>query len=74
MPPRDQLTRNRIIEHAAALFAERGFEKVTVREICDTASVNVAAVNYHFGDKLELYRAVARSRIRPRPSTRSPAT
>ena len=63
MPPRDPVTRIRIIEHAASLFAERGFEKVTVREICDAASVNVAAVNYHFGDKDALYRAVVRRAV-----------
>ena len=45
----DQATRKRILDHAAALFAERGFEKVTIREICRGAGANVAAVNYHFG-------------------------
>jgi AcrR family transcriptional regulator len=40
------------------LFAARGFRHVTVREICAAAEANVAAVNYHFGDKLGLYKEV----------------
>lgn len=51
-------TRHRLIDAAAKLFADRGFENVTVREICKASSANVAAVNYHFGDKAGLYRAV----------------
>jgi AcrR family transcriptional regulator len=51
-------TRKRLIAAAAVLFSERGFENVTVRELCKTSSANVAAVNYHFGDKAGLYRAV----------------
>ena len=59
----DQATRKRILDHAAALFAERGFEKVTVREICRGARANVAAVNYHFGGKRPLYVAVVKMAI-----------
>ena len=51
-------TRQRLIEAAATLFSERGFENVTVREICTASNANVAAINYHFGDKAGLYRAV----------------
>lgn len=51
-------TRERLISAAAALFAEQGFRRVTVRDICREASANVAAVNYHFGDKHGLYREV----------------
>jgi AcrR family transcriptional regulator len=51
-------TRQRLIDAAATLFANRGFEEVTVREICKASQANVAAVNYHFGDKAGLYRAV----------------
>jgi AcrR family transcriptional regulator len=51
-------TRQRLIEAAATQFAERGFQNVTVREICKASNANVAAINYHFGDKAGLYRAV----------------
>jgi AcrR family transcriptional regulator len=54
----DPETRERVLETATRLFARRGFHDVTVREICRAAKANVAAVNYHFGDKLGLYRAV----------------
>jgi AcrR family transcriptional regulator len=57
----DALTRARLLATAERLFAERGFKAVTVREICSAARANVAAVNYHFGDKLGLYREVLRA-------------
>jgi len=55
---RDLETRARLLKAAGRLFAERGFKKVTVRDICRAARANVAAVNYHFGDKDGLYREV----------------
>jgi AcrR family transcriptional regulator len=55
---RDRETRERVLKAAAQLFADRGFKKVTVRDICRAARANVAAVNYHFGDKGGLYREV----------------
>jgi AcrR family transcriptional regulator len=58
MRQRDRETRERVLRAAAQLFADRGFKKVTVRDICRTARANVAAVNYHFGDKSGLYREV----------------
>ena len=55
MRTRDRETRERVLRSAAQLFADRGFKKVTVREICRAARANVAAVNYHFGDKGGLF-------------------
>ena len=60
---RDTETRDRLLKAAERLFADRGFKKVTVRDICRAARANVAAVNYHFGDKLGLYREVMQSAI-----------
>jgi AcrR family transcriptional regulator len=60
---RDAATRARLLAAAERLFADRGFKKVTVREICRAARANVAAINYHFGDKLGLYREILQSAI-----------
>lgn len=65
----DQETRARLLATAERLFADRGFKKVTVREICRAARANVAAVNYHFGDKLGLYREVLQSAVEVMRST-----
>lgn len=56
MPVPDD-TQVRLLDAAGEVFAERGFEKATVRAIVDRAGLkNLAAVNYYFGDKEALYR------------------
>jgi AcrR family transcriptional regulator len=57
-PEPDRETRARVLEEARKRFAAQGFRHVTVREICHGAGANVAAVNYHFGDKRGLYLEV----------------
>jgi len=47
--------RDRILQAAGGIFAQKGFRSSTVREICDAAEVNIASVNYYFGDKKSLY-------------------
>jgi AcrR family transcriptional regulator len=47
--------RDRLLLAAGQAFAEHGYEAATVRDICLEAGVNVAAVNYYFGDKRRLY-------------------
>jgi len=51
-------TKDRIMMAAADIFAEYGYRHGTVRQIADKAGVNVAAVNYHFGSKDNLYKEV----------------
>lgn len=53
-------TREQLIAAAAAVFADAGFRGATVRDICQRAGANVAAVNYHFGGKQGLYTEVLR--------------
>jgi TetR/AcrR family transcriptional regulator, regulator of cefoperazone and chloramphenicol sensitivity len=54
-------TQNRVLDAAGEVFAEVGYRAATVRQICEKAGANIAAVNYYFGDKEGLYLAVLRS-------------
>jgi AcrR family transcriptional regulator len=53
-------TRERIVRAAGEVFGQHGFDGTTIRQITRRAGVNVAAVNYHFRDKNELYIRVLR--------------
>ncbi|MBK5188548.1 MAG: CerR family C-terminal domain-containing protein [Gemmatimonadaceae bacterium] len=57
-------TRRRLLDAAQRLFTERGYAKVTVRDITGDAHANLAAVSYHFRDKLGLYREVLQRGLR----------
>jgi len=53
-------TREKVLKAAEQIFAERGFQATTVRDICLRAGANIAAVNYYFRDKASLYTEVLR--------------
>lgn len=56
----NQKTKDRLLSAACEVFAEKGFRDATVAEICEKADANIAAINYHFGDKEKLYDNVWR--------------
>jgi len=58
-------TKTRILDAAERLFVEHGFEATSLRSLTSAASVNLAAVNYHFGSKEELFQAVLTRRLDP---------
>jgi AcrR family transcriptional regulator len=65
-PPRHEpgeQTRTRLLDSAELLFARQGFACTSVRDITRHARCNVAAVNYHFGGKLNLYREMLLRRL-----------
>lgn len=52
---RSRNTRRRLLDSAREVFAHKGYRDATIAEICHRAGTNIAAVNYHFGDKESLY-------------------
>lgn len=60
-----QDTKTRILDAAETLFTEHGFEATSLRSLTSAAGVNLAAVNYHFGSKEELFQAVLTRRLDP---------
>ena len=61
----DAGTKSRILDAAEQLFMEHGFEATSLRQLTTAAGVNLAAVNYHFGTKEELFQAVLTRRLDP---------
>ena len=60
-----QTTKDRLLDAAEQLFAEHGYDATSMRELTTAAEVNLAAVNYHFGSKRELFAAVFERRVGP---------
>jgi len=58
-------TKERILDAAETLFMEHGYEATSLRALTAAADVNLAAVNYHFGTKEELFQAVLTRRLDP---------
>jgi AcrR family transcriptional regulator len=58
--PANEETRQRLLEAAMGVFAEKGYEAASVREITDKAGANTAAINYHFRGKQQLYVETAK--------------
>jgi len=61
MPAQD--TKERILDAAEELFASEGYDATSLRAVTRTAEVNLAAVHYHFGNKVQLFQAVVERRV-----------
>jgi AcrR family transcriptional regulator len=64
LAPEDNETRERLLNTGQRLFAEKGFSKVTLRELTTAAGTNLGSVNYYFGSKDQLLLALIRRAAR----------
>lgn len=55
---KDENSKTRILEAATALFAQKGFDGTSIREICKAAEVNICMISYYWGGKQELYQGI----------------
>lgn len=55
---KDENSKQKILSAATKLFAHKGFDAVSVREICKEANANLCLISYNFGGKQELYNAI----------------
>jgi AcrR family transcriptional regulator len=62
---RESDTKHKILDAAQYLFAREGFKGTSLREITGMAGVNIAAINYHFGSKEALLKAVLERKLIP---------
>ena len=60
---KDENSKTRILEAATALFAQKGFEGTSIREICKKANVNLCMISYYWGGKQELYQGIIENLI-----------
>lgn len=65
-------TKERLFKAAIRVFADKGYQAATVRDICQLAKANVAAINYHYGDKEKLYSQVVHEIFRATREARTP--
>jgi AcrR family transcriptional regulator len=65
LPERSRATKQRLLDAAEQLFAERGFEGTSLRAVTQAAGASVSAANYHFGSKESLLRATLLRRVEP---------
>jgi AcrR family transcriptional regulator len=71
--PGAAVTRGRLLEAAACLFAEKGFHAVSVRDVTRRARANLASVGYHFGSKEQLFVDALCREVRPLNESRMAA-
>ncbi len=54
----DENSKEKILNTAIKLFAQKGFDGTSIREICKSANINICMISYYFGGKQELYQEI----------------
>jgi AcrR family transcriptional regulator len=65
MPRKKKDTSQRVLDAAEALFARKGYDGTTTRQIASAAGISIQTLHYHGGNKLNLYRQVQERSIVP---------
>ena len=63
MQPKDKKTYEKLMDCAEKIFAEKGYDKASVREITAAANVNLASIHYHFGSKENLLQELLNRKL-----------
>lgn len=74
LPDKQGNARSRLVMAALRVFAEKGFDGATTRDICEAAGANISAIRYYFGDKAGLYRAAFTEPMSDAPCHANPET
>lgn len=59
----DQNSKEKILNVAIKLFAQKGYDGTSIREICKSADINICMISYYFGGKQELYQVIINNLI-----------
>lgn len=60
----DENSKEKILNTAIKLFAQKGFDGTSIREICKSANINICMISYYFGGKQELYQEIITNLIK----------
>ena len=60
----DENAKEKILNTAIKLFAQKGFDGTSIREICKSANINICMISYYFGGKQELYQEIITNLIK----------
>nr|WP_295462747.1 TetR/AcrR family transcriptional regulator [Mesorhizobium sp.] len=70
---RGEATRERVLDAAELLFADLGFDGVSIRQIAEAAGVTLGVVGFHSGSKLDLFKTILQRRVEALSSARREA-
>lgn len=64
----DENAKEKILNTAIKLFAQKGYDGTSIREICKSANINICMISYYFGGKQELYQEIINNLVESQKS------